>query len=64
MKGKDMNASTLLPRRTGALLVGAALLAGAAHAHVVLDYQAAPAGSSYRAAPTPSRVLARLPRPA
>ena len=41
-----MNFPSRLARR---LLPAAALLAAAASAHVVLDYQAAPAGSSYRA---------------
>ena len=38
------------PSRAGrCLLAATALVAGAASAHVVLDHQAAPAGSSYRA---------------
>ena len=44
-----MNASHSLSPRARWLLAGAAFLASAASAHVVLDYQAAAAGSSYRA---------------
>jgi len=36
-------------RAARVLLAGAALLSGQAHSHVVLEYQVAPAGSSYKA---------------
>jgi uncharacterized protein YcnI len=44
-----MNALHPIASRARWLLAGASLIASAASAHVVLDYQAAPAGSSYRA---------------